>query len=221
MNTSGLPPDSLVGTLEPQSRSTRGCSPNTPCISAVPGLQHTDLQDFNSLVLIRPQWLAYSLQVQQQVPSLKTLSPMPRDKIKDTIQHIPTMCFFFFFLLEREREWEKTGARGRGRKRMNPKQARCEPGVRQRRARSHNPGIMTWAKIKSGILNWLSHPGTPHNLFLEPMHNKSILSWMTAISISLNHLLHCEFLELEKRFTFIFLGPPVWPFSRAPTSVSH
>ena len=28
-------------------------------------------------------------------------------------------------------------------------------------APSHDPGIMTWAWIKSQMLNWLSHPGTP------------------------------------------------------------
>ena len=31
----------------------------------------------------------------------------------------------------------------------------------QHRARSHNSQIMTWAKIKSQTLNWLSKPGAP------------------------------------------------------------
>ena len=32
-------------------------------------------------------------------------------------------------------------------------------------AGSHDPGIMTWVKIKSGTLNWLSHLGAPDTLF--------------------------------------------------------
>jgi len=37
----------------------------------------------------------------------------------------------------------------------------------QSRAWSHNPEIMTWAEIKSQMLNWLSHPSTPLPCFSE------------------------------------------------------
>ena len=36
----------------------------------------------------------------------------------------------------------------------------------QHRARSCNAGIMTWAEIKSQVLNRLSHPGSPSTAFL-------------------------------------------------------
>ena len=60
----------------------------------------------------------------------------------------------------RETEHVIRGEQQRGRERERErifKQAPCW---------SHDPGIMTWAKIKSQSLNWLSHPGTPYAPFL-------------------------------------------------------
>ena len=68
-----------------------------------------------------------------------------------------TVAFFFFFLRKRNSTW------GRGRREAegkgdNPKQT---PGWAQSpmEAWSHDPEIMTWAKIKSQTLNWPNHPG--------------------------------------------------------------
>ena len=34
-----------------------------------------------------------------------------------------------------------------------------------------NCEIMTWAKVKSKMLNWLSHPGAPGIVFIYPTKN--------------------------------------------------
>ena len=85
--------------------------------------------------------------------------------------------FFFslFVYFEREREWVHTRASGGGAEREergNPKQApHCQQAVQfQHRAGCGvqiNCEIMTWAKIKSQMLNWLSHPGTPMKTILH------------------------------------------------------
>ena len=54
--------------------------------------------------------------------------------------------------------WEGAG-RGRGRKRISSR-LHTQHGA-QHGAWTHNPEIMTWAKIKSQIFNWLSHPSAP------------------------------------------------------------
>ena len=63
----------------------------------------------------------------------------------------------YFTFWEREREREK-GEGQKEREKENPEQA-----LRSVRlgAPSHDPEIMTWAQIKSWILNHLSHPGAP------------------------------------------------------------
>ena len=63
------------------------------------------------------------------------------------------VCFNFFI-----------GSRGRRKGRENLKQAHAQHGAwhgAQHGARSHDPEIMTWAEIKSRMLNWLSPPGAP------------------------------------------------------------
>ena len=59
--------------------------------------------------------------------------------------------------------WKKMGvSRGEGQKEKERILSRLHTQRRARcRAWSHNPGIMTWPKIKSRMLNRLSHPGTP------------------------------------------------------------
>ena len=65
------------------------------------------------------------------------------------------MIIFFFFL-------DGGRSRRRGRERLPSRlhaQRRAWHG-----ARSHNPETITWAEIKSRMLNWLSHPGVLFSL---------------------------------------------------------
>ena len=70
---------------------------------------------------------------------------------------------FFSFILEKARkhEWRRGAERERERiwiRLHTQNRAWCG-------ARSCNPGIMTWVKIKSRTLSWLSHPGVLHCCF--------------------------------------------------------
>ena len=56
------------------------------------------------------------------------------------------------------------GGKGRGRRRERIFRLPAECGA-WHRARSHDPEIMTWAEIKSWMLNQFSHPGTPNQCF--------------------------------------------------------
>ena len=56
---------------------------------------------------------------------------------------------------ERGRRWGGSAGERNSSKLPTEYRARCGSG-------SHNPEIMTWAEIKSGMLNRLSHPGAPH-----------------------------------------------------------
>ena len=65
------------------------------------------------------------------------------------------LIYFFLWVCDRVRG----RGRGRGRGRISSRlHAQCRA---QYRAQSHNSEIMTWAKIKSQMLNRLSCPGTP------------------------------------------------------------
>jgi len=56
---------------------------------------------------------------------------------------------------------EREPEQGEGqRKRENLQKLPTERGA-LRGAQSHDPEIMTLAKIKSWMLNWINHPGTP------------------------------------------------------------
>ena len=81
--------------------------------------------------------------------------------------YYPLIFKFLFILRERERDKTWVEERQREKERENPKQDHVQHGAHCGTP-SHNSRIMTWAKIKSGTLNWLSHPGTPTNyLFLK------------------------------------------------------
>ena len=75
------------------------------------------------------------------------------------------LIFFFLFLkkilfiLGGERVWAGGGVKGEGEKESQADtalSAEHDPGVW-----SHYPEVMTWAEIKSWLLNLLSHPGAP------------------------------------------------------------
>ena len=69
---------------------------------------------------------------------------------------------YFMYFWERE---SKQGEEQQERERI-PSRLPTECGA-PLGAQSHDPEIMTWAKTKSWMLNWLSHSGTPLNLSLR------------------------------------------------------
>ena len=74
------------------------------------------------------------------------------------------MASFFFFEREHARDGGGDGGGGGGEKKgENLKQVPCSAW---HRAESYNHEIMTWAKIKSSTLKWLSHPGAPNGILL-------------------------------------------------------
>ena len=71
------------------------------------------------------------------------------------------IIYYMLFFFKREREHKlMLGSRSRGRERIpNRLNAECEV---QHGARSQDPKIKTWGKIRNRMLNnWLSHPGAP------------------------------------------------------------
>ena len=60
-----------------------------------------------------------------------------------------------------------------------------------------NLEIMTWAKIKSWTLNWLSHPVTPffsnYKLFLSLTSSALALIWTASIMLKINGESKCFF----------------------------
>ena len=65
----------------------------------------------------------------------------------------------------------------------------------QHEPRSHDPGIMTWAKIKSGTLNQLSHPGAPVFVFIAELgggDGKVRWQWMAVLAdFMIQHIACC------------------------------
>ena len=82
----------------------------------------------------------------------------------------------------------------------NLQQTTAEQGA-PHRAWSHEPEIMTWADIKSQLLNRLSHPGA---LSLGPFKNKNVYSH----SFSFSHFLCLSMKKLKKDSHQIFSGNP-------------
>ena len=87
------------------------------------------------------------------------------------------MFIYLFWERERERERER-GREGRGRERGRERiPSRLHTQCRaQCRTQSHHAEIMTWAKIKSQILNWLSHS----TIFMQPIDTTLPLATMTG-----------------------------------------
>ena len=124
--------------------------------------------------------------------------------------------FFLMFIY-----FESGGSRGKERiSRRLHAQHRAPHG-----AWSHDPGVVTWAEIKSQMLNWLSHPGAPRRellkkcLFLRErifqpgstvglsLTNCKIMTWTEIKSRSLNRLSHpgAPWRELLKNMTASYL----------------
>ena len=78
-------------------------------------------------------------------------------------RHLNFYLFIFkilFLYFERNRESVSRG----GTEREGERKSQAASMIQHRaghRARAHKDEIMTWAKIRSRILNWLSHPGVP------------------------------------------------------------
>ena len=78
----------------------------------------------------------------------------------------------YLFEKERERDWEQ----GKG---QRDREQTSLWGWSQMQGPSHDPEIMTWAKIQSQPLNQLNHPGAPHmNFLIQGFHytTRNILS---------------------------------------------
>ena len=88
---------------------------------------------------------------------------------------LPCLVVFCFILnmyfRKRVHKWVK-GAEGE-RDSLKQHGAWCKAGY-------HGPGIMTWAKIKSQTLNWLSHPGAlPSSILSEPYGSQvALILWI-------------------------------------------
>ena len=111
------------------------------------------------------------------------------------ISQVATYLLFFSFLFksvrererERESESEHTRKKGRGRERILSRlHAQCRAWCR---AQSHEPGIVTWAEIKSQTLNWLSHQVPPYLLFLTDIraHSQFSLTCSRELCIKFVH----------------------------------
>ena len=103
--------------------------------------------------------------------------------------------FIYLFFREREHEWGRGKERGRE---GIPSRLHSLHSV-WHRAQSHDCKIMTWAEIKSQILNWLSHPGVPVflvfkvawiHLLMFFIKFGNILAIISANNISVLHQLH-------------------------------
>ena len=93
-------------------------------------------------------------------------------------------CFYFYFLFL-EREYVQVREMGKGRERERERERErissrlhTQHGA-QCRAQSHNPGIMTWADIKSRTVN--HHPGAPNSPFFLINICSNIIALVTAL----------------------------------------
>ena len=100
---------------------------------------------------------------------------------------------YLFILRESKREWvgEEPKAEGKRISRRLPAEHRA-----WNRAQSHDPEIMTWAEIKSWMLNWQSHPNS------SEIYNFSNYFFISRSSTWLVSNLHVLFLYHQ----FIYFG---------------
>ena len=103
---------------------------------------------------------SYTLVQRKKVPegSKDQISSLLR--IKQHTYIFKSVVFFEFMYLFWEREREHAQAREGQRERDRISSSLHTKHRARHGARSHDPGIMTWAEIKSRALNQLSHPGT-------------------------------------------------------------
>ena len=110
------------------------------------------------------------------------------------------------FEREKERAWAEEGAEEEGESIPSRLQTKLRA---QCRAQSHDPEIMTWAKIKSWMFNWLSHPGAPPVCQLKKKKKKILLTfwldldWLYINLMSMDTLTILNPLTLDHTSTFI------------------
>ena len=103
-------------------------------------------------------------------------------------------ALFFLFIWEREQARGRTDGDRETWSRL-PTEHRAQHGTQ-----SQDPEIMTWAEIKSQLLNWLSHEGTllPVNFLLDAGYCDFMPSWVLNIfCIPINVLEPCYRAQLN------------------------
>ena len=78
-------------------------------------------------------------------------------------------------------EWEKERGRDRGRERI-PTRSHAISTEPDAELEPTNWEIMTWTRIRSRTLNWLSHPGTPNFLFNNSWIKMTVLIYINQHS---------------------------------------
>jgi len=115
--------------------------------------------------------------------------------------HSHALPFFFlrFYLFTYLRERESGGME-------SDKQTCTERGARLG-AQSQDSEIMTWAEIKSWVLTWLSHPGTPTHTLLS---NKTLSPFKVKYPVNL-HVTHdsckADFIPIFRDWEKDFIEP--------------
>lgn len=140
------------------------------------------------------------------------------------------LLLFLMFSFKREREKECERERGRERRRQNLKQA---PGS-YLSAQSLTQGfelknheIMTWAQVKSWILNRLSHPGAPVFItfsdFKYEFYSSSFAKW-NIIFVFWNNILSFRTIQKGKIYLwhiFILSGQIILPYKQCHFQVKN
>ena len=81
----------------------------------------------------------------------------------------------FLFIVEREKNKKRAQA-GEGRERQRILSRLHTRRRAWRGAWLHDPGTMSWAKFKSQMPNWLSHPGAPKFFFIFFIKKKFVFN---------------------------------------------
>ena len=147
-------------------------------------------------------WFTYNAILVSGVQHTDTLSSAHHNKCSHHLSPYIITIFFrcYLFIWERENERAWVGGRDRGTSRL-PTEYWAQHG-----AWSHNPEIMTWAEIKSQMLNQLSHPGAPIITILLTMFPMMYFSslWVTYSITGFWHILMPFILSLEPLFVFLW-----------------
>ena len=145
-----------------------------PTISVVTICHHTTLLQYHwlysSMLCLLFLWLIHSKTVNLYLPLPFNNLPHPPSPLPSgnhqfflcTYRFDSAFCLFIHFLKDLfilERERAEGGAEGEGQEEGEKQKQTPHWAWSPMQARSHDPEIMTWAEIKSQMLNGLSHPG--------------------------------------------------------------